>query len=68
MAIDFNHTIVWARDSEAPAMFMTQILGLPRSEKVGAVSSSQHNSQWHEPRFHECRWRVHSTALRLPCQ
>ena len=27
MAINFNHTIVWARDSEASATFLAQLLG-----------------------------------------
>jgi hypothetical protein len=30
MAINFNHTIVWARDSEASATFLAQILGRRR--------------------------------------
>jgi catechol 2,3-dioxygenase-like lactoylglutathione lyase family enzyme len=29
MAVDFNHTIVWVRDSEASARFLSQSLGLP---------------------------------------
>ena len=35
MAIDFNHTIVWARDSEASATFLSQILGLPTPRRWG---------------------------------
>jgi catechol 2,3-dioxygenase-like lactoylglutathione lyase family enzyme len=35
MAIDFNHTIVWARDSEASATFLSQILGLPAPRRFG---------------------------------
>ena len=31
MAINFNHTIVWARDSEASATFLAQILGRRRN-------------------------------------
>jgi hypothetical protein len=35
MAIDFNHTIVWARDSEASATFLAEILGLPAPKRWG---------------------------------
>jgi len=35
MAIDFNHTIVWARDSEESATFLSQILGLPAPKPWG---------------------------------
>jgi catechol 2,3-dioxygenase-like lactoylglutathione lyase family enzyme len=35
MAIDFNHTIVWARDSEASAAFLSEILGLPTPKRWG---------------------------------
>ena len=31
----FNHTIVWARDSEASATFLAQILGLPAPARWG---------------------------------
>ena len=34
MAINFNHTIVWARDSEASATFL-EILGLPPPKRWG---------------------------------
>ena len=36
MAVDFNHTIVWAKDSKASAAFLAEILGLPEPilEKV----------------------------------
>jgi hypothetical protein len=29
MGFGFNHTIVWARGSEASAAFLSEILGLP---------------------------------------
>ncbi|MDN3718264.1 VOC family protein [Roseibium salinum] len=29
MSVDFNHTIVWSRDKNASAAFLTEILGLP---------------------------------------
>ena len=35
MAIDFNHTIVWVRDSEASATFLSEILGLPVPRRWG---------------------------------
>ena len=35
MAIDFNHTIVWAKDSEASATFLAEILGLPAPKRWG---------------------------------
>jgi hypothetical protein len=33
MAINFNHTIVWARNSEASATFLAEILGLPAPKR-----------------------------------
>ena len=35
MAVEFNHTIVWARDSGASAKFLAEILGLPAPKKWG---------------------------------
>src|SRR5262245_33668277 len=35
MAIHFNHTILSARDSEASATFLAEILGLPAPRKWG---------------------------------
>lgn len=35
MAIDFNHTILWARDSEASAKFLVEMLGLPSPTRWG---------------------------------
>lgn len=35
MAVEFNHTIVWARDSRASANFMAEILGLPAPKRWG---------------------------------
>jgi catechol 2,3-dioxygenase-like lactoylglutathione lyase family enzyme len=35
MPVEFNHTIVWARDSEASAGFLAEILGLPAPRKWG---------------------------------
>jgi hypothetical protein len=35
MAIDFNHTIVSARDSKASAKFLAEMLGLPAPRKWG---------------------------------
>ena len=35
MAIDFNHTIIWVRDSEASATFLSEILGLPAPTRYG---------------------------------
>jgi catechol 2,3-dioxygenase-like lactoylglutathione lyase family enzyme len=35
MAIDFNHTIVAARDSKASATFLAEMLGLPAPKKWG---------------------------------
>ena len=36
MAVDFNHTIVWVRDSEASAAFLSEILGLPAPRRWGS--------------------------------
>ena len=35
MAVNFNHTIVWARDSAASATFLAEILGLPLPKQWG---------------------------------
>ena len=35
MSVEFNHTIVWSRDSEASATFLASILGLPAPKKWG---------------------------------
>ena len=35
MAIEFNHTIIWARDSVASATFLAEMLGLPDPRKWG---------------------------------
>ena len=35
MPIEFNHTIVWAKDSAASAAFLAGILGLPPPRKWG---------------------------------
>jgi len=35
MAIEFNHTIVWAHDSKASASFLCQMLGLPAPAQWG---------------------------------
>jgi catechol 2,3-dioxygenase-like lactoylglutathione lyase family enzyme len=35
MTVEFNHTIVWCRDSEASAAFLAKILGLPAPKRWG---------------------------------
>ena len=35
MAINFNHTIVWAKDSQASATFLADVLGLPAPRRWG---------------------------------
>ena len=35
MAVQLNHTILWARDSRASAAFLAQILGLPAPTRWG---------------------------------
>lgn len=35
MSIEFNHTIVWSRDSKASATFLASILGLAEPQKFG---------------------------------
>jgi catechol 2,3-dioxygenase-like lactoylglutathione lyase family enzyme len=35
MAVEFNHTIVWAKNSQASAAFLAGILGLPAPKKWG---------------------------------
>jgi len=36
MSVDFNHTIVWSRDSKASARFLADVLGLPPPKTWGA--------------------------------
>jgi len=35
MTVEFNHTIIWARDSKASATFLAAILGLPAPVRFG---------------------------------
>jgi hypothetical protein len=35
MVINFNHTIVWARDSQASATFLADVLSLPAPKRWG---------------------------------
>lgn len=35
MPVEFNHTIIWASDSRASAVFLAGILGLPQPRKWG---------------------------------
>jgi len=35
MSVEFNHTIVWSRDSEASARFLARMLGLPAPKRWG---------------------------------
>ena len=35
MGVEFNHTIVWSRDSKASAAFLADMLGLPAQKKWG---------------------------------
>jgi catechol 2,3-dioxygenase-like lactoylglutathione lyase family enzyme len=35
MSVEFNHTIVWSRDSRASAEFCARMLGLPAPKKWG---------------------------------
>jgi catechol 2,3-dioxygenase-like lactoylglutathione lyase family enzyme len=35
MSVEFNHTIVWSRDSKASATFLARMLGLPAPKKWG---------------------------------
>jgi catechol 2,3-dioxygenase-like lactoylglutathione lyase family enzyme len=35
MSVEFNHTIVWSRDSEASARFLAHTLGLPAPQRWG---------------------------------
>ena len=35
MSVQLNHTIVWCRDKQRSATFLTQILGLPEAVRFG---------------------------------
>lgn len=37
MSVDFNHTIVWCRDKEISARFLTELLGLPSAIPFGPM-------------------------------
>ena len=74
MAIDFNHTIVSARDSKASAEFLAEMLGLPAPRKWGpfqmVTTENGANIDFMntQHRFHEYRRRDHGSALRIPGQ
>ena len=46
MAIDFNHTIVWARDSEESATFLSQVLGVLMADAHGRVGYYDEGKLW----------------------
>jgi hypothetical protein len=46
MAIDFNHTIVSARDSKASAEFLAEMLGLPAPRKWGPFQMVVVSRSW----------------------
>ena len=35
MSVELNHTLIWARDKEASARFLADILGLPVGQRSG---------------------------------
>jgi catechol 2,3-dioxygenase-like lactoylglutathione lyase family enzyme len=35
MAVALNHTIVWCRDKQRSAAFLTEVLGLPAAQRFG---------------------------------
>ena len=35
MSVEFNHTIVWSRDSKASATFLADMMGLPPARAFG---------------------------------
>ena len=41
MAVRLNHTIVWARDRDASAKFLTEMLGLPAPRVLGEFAVVQ---------------------------
>ena len=67
MAIDFNHTIVWVRDSEASATFLSEILGLPAPRRWGPflVVTTANGTNLD---FMNADGEISSTALCLPRQ
>jgi hypothetical protein len=41
MTIQFNHTVLYAHDSEASAKFLAEMLGLPRAGQMGTICGGQ---------------------------
>src|SRR5262245_16136605 len=60
MSVEFNHTIVWSRDSRASAAFLAGMLG---PEEM-AVSGRNHGKRW-ERQFHGQGRREQDAALRF---
>ena len=66
MAVEFNHTIVWARDSRASAKFLAEILGLSAPKRWGPfeVVTTDNGTKVD---FYGYRQRNKAAALRLSC-
>ena len=67
MAVNFNHTIVSARDSAKSAAFLAEISVPSRAEAVGPVFDG-HDRQRRQHRFHGYGRKHHSATLRLSRQ
>lgn len=79
MAIDFNHTIVPARDSKASAEFLAEMLGLPATawgpfqmvttanldfmDTEGEITPSHYAFLVSDPEFEEILGRVRARSL-----
>ena len=65
MAIHFNHTILSARDSEASATFLAEILGLPAPTRWGPfhlVTTENGALQTTDNRLEMPRIRIHGVT------
>jgi len=65
VAVELNHTIVAARDPEASAAFVSEILGLAAPRALRAVHDGGDRER-REPRLPREGRRDHEPALRLP--
>ena len=62
MSIEFNHTIVWSRDSKASAAFVADILALPWQIN-GLVGFAAASFVWGAKRWRRLNMRIGGMIL-----
>ena len=65
MAIQLNPTIIWARDNQASAAFLAQVLGLPTPTQFGPFMEVK-TANGVDLAFHTHRWRHRLPASTMP--